>query len=150
MTNYADVDDIASEFKDIVFNTSTSVDADEVSEFILQAENLINGTISNRYVTPANDLNSETILRFISVAFVAYRVAKIINLKKDVPIPEKFVPQMLNEGAAYRNAKKTLEEIRDGKLILYGAVAKSSGQGVKSHNADIGFLPFWERDVKQW
>lgn len=147
---YAIFGDIASEFKNITFDANSSVTNTEVTEFIEQEEAVINATISNRYETPLTGVNSLKVIEGISIAYVAYRVAKILNLKKDVPIPEKFVPQQLNEGAAFRNAKKRLEEIRDGKIVLNDAVARSTGQGVESFNATNSTAPLWERDTKQW
>jgi len=148
---YAVFGDIESEFKNLDFGESgAAVDEAEVTTFIDQEEAVINATISNRYETPVVGVEALKVMKGITIAYVAYRVAKILNLKKDVPIPEKFVPQELNEGAAFRNAKKRLEEIRDGKIILNDAIARSTGQGVESFNATNGIDSLWTRDIKQW
>lgn len=147
---YAAFGDIASEFKNITFDSDSALTDTEITAFIDQEEAIINATISNRYETPLTGTEALKVMKGIIIAYVAYRVAKILNLKKDVPIPEKFVPQQLNEGAAFRNAKKRLEEIRDGKIILNDAVARSTGQGVESFNATNNILPLWERDKRQW
>jgi hypothetical protein len=147
---YATYTDIASEFKNITFGADYALTEAEVAEFIDQEEAVINATISNRYEIPVTGSEAIKVMKSISVAYVAYRVAKILNLKKDVPIPEKFASQQLNEGAALMKAKKQLYEIRDGKMILRDAVALSSEQGVKSYNASNSIYPLWERDTKQW
>lgn len=147
---YATQADIASEFKNLTFDATSAITADEVTEFISQEEAIISATISNRYEIPITGTEAEKILKNISIAYVAFRVAKILNLKKDVPIPEKFVPQILNEGAKYKEAQKQLFDIRDGKIILTDATARSNEQGIKSYNAENSILPIWERDTKQW
>jgi len=147
---YATTANIASEFKNITFDATSAVTDTEVSSFIEQEEAVIDATISNRYEVPVTGTEALKIMKSISIAFVAYRVAKILNLKKDVPIPEKFNPQVLNEGSAFMKAKKTLSKIQSGGIVLNDAVARSLGQGIKSYNSENDILPLWERDTKQW
>ncbi|MGY5854064.1 MAG: phage protein Gp36 family protein [Candidatus Thorarchaeota archaeon] len=147
---YATTANIASEFKNITFDATSAVTDTEVSSFIEQEEAVIDATISNRYEVPITGTSALKILKSVSIAFVAYRVAKILNLKKDVPIPEKFNPQVLNEGSAFMKAKKTLSKIQSGGIVLNDAVARSLGQGIKSYNSENDIGPLWERDTKQW
>lgn len=150
---YATAANINSEFKNMTPPLTGSEGAltdAEVEEFIDQEEAVINAMIGNRYETPITGTEAEKVMKSISVAFVAYRVAKILNLKNDVPIPKGFVPQQLNEGSAFVKAKKQLEAIQSGKIVLNDAVALSAGQGVKSYNSENSIAPLWERDTKQW
>ena len=147
---YAIVTDIEAEFKNITFNATSAVTDTEVTEFISQEEAVINATISNRYEVPTEGTESIKVMKSISIMYVAYRVAKILNLKKDVPIPEKMVAQTLNEGSAFRKAEKTLLKIQKGTLVLTDATALSSGQGIQSYNSENCLGPLWERDVRQW
>lgn len=149
---YATVGDIQSEFREISFDDDSgdAISEAEVTEFIDQEEAIINATISNRYEVPVTGAESLKILKMISIAYVAYRVAKILNLKDDLPIPKGFVPQTLNEGSAFVKAQKQLMAIQSGKIILNDAVARSTGQGVKSYNAENSISSLWERDKKQW
>lgn len=150
MGDYADKDDIESEFKNITFSSDFAVTDTEVAAFIAQEEALINATISNRYTTPITGSEALEVMKGITIAYVAYRVAKIINLKKDVPIPEKFIPQTLNEGGAFRIAKQRLLDIQSGAIVLNDAEQRSNEQGIKSFNVINNILPIWERDTKQW
>ena len=148
---YATNSDIKSEFKNISFDLADDAVTDtEVDEFIEQEEAIINATVSNRYEIPLTGTEALKVMKSISIAYVAYRVAKIINLKKDIPIPKEMIPQVLNEGSAFRKAKKHLENIQSGKIVLKDAVALSSEQGVKSYNAINSIGPLWERDTAQW
>lgn len=147
---YAVFGDIESEFKNLSLTTGHALEEAEIIEFISQEEALINATISNRYETPITGTEAVKVMKSISIAYIAYRVAKILNLKKDVPIPKGFVPQQLNEGSAFVKARKQLEAIQSGKIVLNDAVARSAGQGVKSYNAENSISSVWERDTKQW
>jgi hypothetical protein len=147
---YATSSDIAAQFKNITFGAGKAITDTEVDSFIEQEEAVINATISNRYEVPTTGTEAVKILKNISVAYVAFRVATILNLKKDVPIPEKFAPQILNEGAKYKEAKEQLKAIQSGKIILRDAVALTTEQGVKSYNAVNSISSLWERDTKQW
>ena len=148
---YAARTDIEAEFKDITFGvTGTAIIQSEVEEFILQEEAIINASINNLYDVPVTDTESVLILKKISIAFVAYRVAKILNLKKEVPIPDEFITQTLDEGSFYVTARKQLALIVNGTIVLTGATARSTDQAVKSYNSDNSILPLWERDTKQW
>lgn len=147
---YAVFGDIESEFKNITFDTNSALTDTEVTGFISQEEAVINATISNRYETPITGTEALKVIKSISIAYVAYRVAKILNLKKDVPIPKEMIPQSLNEGSAFFKARKQLEAIQSGKIVLNDAVARSAGQGIASYNATNSIAPLWERDTKQW
>jgi len=147
---YAAYGDIESEFKNLEFSTSKALTPAEVTEFISQEEGVINAAVSTRYDTPVTGTEAVKVLKNISIAIVACRVAKILNLKKDIPIPAGMIPQQLNEGWACRKAEKLLEKIQSGKVVLDDAEAVSSGQGVSSYNSDNSICPVWKRDAKQW
>ena len=147
---YSEVSDIESEFKNITFDSNSAIEESEVNLFIAQEDAVIDATISNRYEVPITGSNAIVVMRKISIAYVAYRVAKILNLKKDIPIPKEMISQSINEASTFRVAKKNLEDIQSGKIVLNDAVARSSEQGVKSYNASNSIGPLWERDTKQW
>lgn len=147
---YAVFGDIESEFKNLSLATGHALVAVEITEFISQEEAVINAMISNRYETPITGTQALKMMKSISIAYVAYRVAKILNLKKDVPIPKGFVPQQLNEGSAFVKARKQLEAIQSGKIVLNDAVARSAEQGVKSYNSENSISSIWKRDTRQW
>lgn len=147
---YAVFGDIESEFKNISFAAGQALVESQVTEFISQEEAVINATISNRYETPITGTQALKVVKSITIAYVAYRVAKILNLKKDIPIPKGFVPQTLNEGSAFVKARKQLEAIQSGKIVLNDAVARSTEQGVKSYNSENSISSIWKRDTRQW
>lgn len=150
---YATVAEINSEFKSMTPALTGSDGAlieSEIEAFIEQEEAFINETISNRYTVPVSGTQSIKVLKSISIAFVAYRVAKVLNLKKHIPIPDKFAPQDLNEGSAYKIAKERLKAIQNGDVVLQDAEALTTGQGISSYNSTNNISQIWKRDTKQW
>ena len=148
---YVTSTEIAFDIKNIDFTTpDTPIGTTEVDEFISQEEAVVNLTISNRYIVPVVDAESIKILKRITTAFVVFRVAKVLNLKKDIPIPENMVVQDLSEGSFYITAKKQLDNIRDGVIVLQDAEAVSLGQGVESFVTNENVEPIWIRDKRQW
>ena len=147
---YATQADIAAEFKNLTFGANKGLTDTEVTELIAQEEATINAIIANRYEVPITGTEALKVMKGISIAFVAYRVAKILNLKKNIPIPKEMIPQELDEGSMFRVAQKRLKAIQSGKIILNDAVVRSSTQGIKSYNAENNICPLWERDTNQW
>jgi phage gp36-like protein len=147
--SYATVADIESEFKSIDFTTGALVTS-EVTEFLNQTDALIDAYLNQRYVLPITDADSLLILKKIEIDFVAYRVAKILNLKKEIPLPDKSVIQDLNNAASFKQSKELLEKIFDGEVILPGATPKASSGGFSDYNSANSIEPIFERDTKQW
>lgn len=153
--SYAIATDIESEFKNLNFSDlNAALTSAEVTELIEQEEAVINATISNRYEIPVTGVEALKVMKDISIAYVTYRVATILNLKKDVStllsIKNKFIPQELNESSKFVLAKKRLADIQSGKIVLNDAVARSTEQGIKSYNSINSIGPLWERDTRQW
>ena len=149
--SYATSADIESEFKNLDFDASgAKVTAAEVTEFITQESNIIDMRLSNRYETPITGTASLSILKKITIDCVAYRVAKILNLKKELPLPDESIKQDMNYASACRQSKKLLDDIFEGIVILQDAELKLSGTGVASYNVDNNILPVFERDTDQW
>lgn len=147
---YAVVSDIESEFKNTTFTAGDSVTDTEVTQFIAEEEAVINATIANRYEVPITGTEALLVIKKITIKYVAYRIAGILNLKKAVPIPKEMISQEINEGTAYREAQKMLMAIKDGKIILNDAVARSTVQGIVSYNATNSICPIWEKETQQW
>jgi phage gp36-like protein len=148
---YATVADITSEFKDIDFSASNAaVTTTEVEKFLTETDALINATVANRYTTPITGTISLLIVKKIEIDIVCCRVAKILNLKKEVPTPNNSIVQEMNYGAACKKSEKLLEDISSGGLELPDAPVSDSSPGISSYNADNNILPIFERDTKQW
>lgn len=142
--------DVQSEFKSLSLSATSAVTINEVTEFISQADAKIDAQLSIRYATPITGTEALKLVKKISIDFVAYRVAKILDLKNDVPLPDNRVIQVLSNGGAYKESKLFLEALANGKVPLPDAALNSPGPVVSSYNADNNILPIFERDTKQW
>lgn len=128
---------VASEFKDITFSSTSSVTDTEVGTFIGEIDEYIDARIGGKYSTPISDTTSPKsykILTMISTAIVAEKVRRILEVK-DTPSAEAsqdgFRPVL-----SANEAKKMIEQIRKGELILSDATLLSGGDGFKSYNYD--------------
>lgn len=153
---YAIEEDIQNELKRIVIGGDTGVTRNAIVDFLTQEGAKIDAFIGKRYTTPivlADDPKSFALLKKIEIDFVVYRVTKILNLSRSVPIPEKGVTQDITEGSAYRESMKMLQQIKDGKLDLPDSdlINSSAGFGSfhsESINSDV--VPCFDRTAQQW
>lgn len=144
--------DIESEFRNIVFGSGSNaaISTAEVDEFLTQTDALINGILKPKYELPITGSNSLEILKKIEIDFVAFRVSKILNLKKSIPLPDKTIVQDLNNGFAYKESKKLLDAIFEGKFVLPDADLLTGSSGLSDFNSANSIEPIWKRDTKQW
>ena len=150
--SYVDVAGITSEFKNIDFTATGAVlSTDEVTQFILETSAVIDSRLSSRYVTPITGTISLLIVRKICIDFVAFRVAKILNLKKSLPLPEKLIVQELNEGSAYVESRNMLDSLQNGSVTLPDAVRVATTEtGLSSYNTTNSITPTFKRSTYQW
>lgn len=142
---YAVADDIQSEFKDIVFSSSTKVTTAEVTEFIAQTDAIIDGKVGLRYVTPVVGASSLLILKYICIQIVVDRIKTMMEVKS--------ASEELNQKPApspTRMAYKMLEDIANLKILLSDATALSSSSGVSSYDADNCIEPTFRTGEDQW
>ena len=119
-------------------------------EYRSREEAEIDAKLSVRYTTPITGTEAVKLVKKISIDFVAYRVAKILNLKRDIPVPDSRVVQELNYSGAYKKSLILLDKLASGKIPLPDATLNSPGPVVASYNADNDITPIFERDTKQW
>lgn len=152
--SYCTAANVTSELKNVTFNASSSVTSAAVLEFIDQADAIIDMHIAQRYSAPVTSgAKSLNILKKISIDLVVYRIAKILNLSKSVPIPDQKVIQEITEGSAYRESMKLLVAIRDNLMNLPDATLLDSTSGLASFHTETGnseIVPVFDREEQQW
>lgn len=149
--SYATVSDITSEFRELTVTTTSPITTAEVERFLLEADALIDTKLSNRYTVPiVSGSVSLVLLRKIEIDIVAYRIASILNLKKEVPLPDKTILQDLNYTASYKVSMKLLDDLFSGKILLPDATIKTDSSGFADYNYANDIGPIFERDTKQW
>lgn len=143
---YCTNSDIAKEFKDITFNNTTSaVKTDQVDEFIVQADAVINSMISNRYVVPVvSGSTSLGLLKYLSIQLVAERIRFIIASKSG----DEETTQDPNKKFLI-SPMDILKKISKGETNLPDAPV-SSPNGVRSYNVDNCVKHVFKKDDDQW
>lgn len=119
---YCTASEVASDFKNINFNASSSVTQSEVEAFIDQESAFVNDMISNKYKTPVGSSespNSYLTLKRITIALVADRVRHVIEVKTGRELNDQETKGHISMS---RDPQKDLRAIRDGKMRLLDAV----------------------------
>lgn len=126
---YCTVDDIASDFKNIVFSTTSSVKISEVEEIIKQEAAYIDGRICSIYKTPVVQVDSPIsfeILRRINIFLASDRVRHVLFVKTGNDNKDQDTKGL---HSLSRNPRKDLDEILNGKLNLCDAEKLNSNIG---------------------
>lgn len=143
---YAVNADVINEFKALVTSGGAAITTTKIDEWITQAEGLINGMISNKYVTPVTGTESVKILKMITIWLVADRIKEILKVKN----VNEDVDQGVKDGSLYKRALDMLKDISKGTLPLTDATLLSSQDGLRSYAADVGLEYTFKRNTDQW
>lgn len=150
---YATQANITSELKGVIFSTTSQITSAAILEFLDQADAVIDMYVGKRYDTPVTGTKSLNLLKKIAIDIVVYRVTKILDLSKSIPIPEAGVIQDITEGSAYRESMRMLKDIRDNVMSLPDATLINTTSGFGSFhtealNSDI--VPVFDKELQQW
>lgn len=149
---YAVQADIENEFKRVSFDDpNDAISNVALSDFLDQADSVINMYIEKRYLLPIVSSNALLVLKKIAIDIVAYRVTKILSLTKSVPIPDGRVVQEITEGTAYRESMNLLKGIGSNDFDLPGEDLKNPASGLSSFHVDNpNIAPIFQKGVDQW
>lgn len=143
---YCTNSDVQAEFKSLTY-TSGLITSAKVDEWIAQADAYINARIGLKYQTPVTDADALSILKTISVWFVAYRVKDILITSTGSPAVDQN-SQPRNDYMKLAEAR--LQLIIDGKLPLPNTSLANSTDGVKSYSYANSIEHTFKKDVAQW
>lgn len=121
--SYCSVDDIRSDFKDIVFSATSSVTIIEVDKFILEEAAFIESMICARYNVPIieNDSpNAFLVLKRICIFLVSDRVRHVLYVKTGRDASDQDTKGLRSLS---RQPRADLNSIRDGKSKLSDATS---------------------------
>lgn len=151
---YATQANIEHELKNIVFvaDGGKGVTVTALAEFLEQTDALIDMYVGKRYSTPISGTKSLNLLKKIAIDIVVYRVTKILDLSKSIPIPEAGVIQDITEGGAYRESMRILRDIRDNVMSLPDATLLNASSGLSSYQTEAGnsYVPVFDKELQQW
>lgn len=136
--------DVTDEFKNI--DTSGKITTVKIDEWITQADAYINAKVGLIYVTPVTgNAGSLSILKEISIGFVAQRIAFILETKSVTPRGDQSIPKNLIE-----QSEKRLQMIVNRELLLFGATERSTHAGVKSFTSENTVNRVFKQGTDQW
>jgi Holliday junction resolvasome RuvABC endonuclease subunit len=146
---YASNAEIEADFKDITFTASTNVKTADVTQFIVEADGLINSYVGTVYVVPVvvagEGLN---LLKLLCRSLVTARIKKLMEVKQETSGDAN--QNVLSVLLSVSQVMAILKEIQKKDIALAGAVALTSGGGFYSNNAANDVAPVVEKDSRQW
>lgn len=146
---YTTYTEIEADFKNITFASSgSSIIQSEVTQFIVESDALINSYVGSRYSIPVTSGDGLNLLKLLSRSLVSARIKKILEVKqeKQTDANQSVTGVLLSPTAVI----KILENIRDDKLNIDGAVPLVSSNGFYSNNYSNDIEPVIKKDEKQW
>ena len=154
MPSYATPDNIASEFKDITFSTTTKVTTAEVTAFLTQADQEINATIGVKYKAPiieGTHPEAFDLLKSIAISIVAARVSDILKVKT----PGPAIDQDSKGEKREIWGRKMLSKLAKGTMLLLDSDGNqipgaTTHDGVRSFNVNSDVKNLWKKGVDQW
>jgi len=146
--SYTTADEVAADFKDITFTTSSLVKTADVEGFIAEADALINAYVGTVFTVPVASGGGLTLLKLCSRSLVTARIKRSLETKQEKnPTPDQNVLGVL---LSPTQVMKILADIRDKKISLEGATPLLTGSGFYSENVANDVEPVMKKDERQW
>jgi hypothetical protein len=146
---YTTYSEIQADFKDMTFAASgQNVIQSDVTQFIVEADALINSFVGARYTVPVASGEGLQLLKLCSRSLVTARIKKILEVKQEkaTDANQSVVGVLLSPS----QVMKILSDIRDDNLSLEGGVLLVSGNGFYSNNSANCVESVIKKDDKQW
>lgn len=147
---YSTVANVQTLIKWTTFSSTSKVTTTEVTEFINEADAIINNRISSVYQTPITDSDDIEILKYISCRLAAFEVANALVLQTAGKLPE--ITSKWKE-----DADKRLMQIISRDLLLPNSTENDSTRGLysftshgNSDNDHESTGPQWKLGSDDW
>ncbi len=146
---YSTYTDVQSDFKDQAFaSMSGNVTREDVTQFIVESDALINAYVGSVYVIPVAAGGGLELLKLFSRSLTAVRVKRVLEVKQQLS-PEAN-QNILETLLSPSQVLKQLELIQKKNIVLEGATPLVSSGGFFSKNAHCDVEPVIKKDEKQW
>lgn len=148
---YATAEDIQADFKEITFTETTSITTEDVEQFIVESDALINAYISNRYVTPVvTGTQGLALLKLLTRSLTAARVKRILEVKQEKNAdPNQNVLGVLLSVSKVMEILKALQD-GDSNLVDSPELVADRPVGFHSENVSSGVEFVAKKDERQW
>ena len=147
--SYTTFSEVEGDFKDTEFTATSNVLDSDATQFIVEADALINAYVGTVYVapvvTPGEGLN---LLKLLSRSLVVNRIKRVLEVKqiKSEDANQNIVSVLLSVA----QVMKILTDIQNKDLFLSGAVALIAGAGFYNNNVANSIEPVIKKDERQW
>lgn len=145
---YATFTEIQADFKSMTFAAGFNITDTAVTEFILEADALINSYVGSVYVVPIAAGEALILMKLLSRSLVTNRVKKIMEVKqeKSTDANQNVVSVLL----PITQVMKILTDIQNKVSVLAGATLLDARGGFYSNNVANNVCPTIKKDSKQW
>lgn len=144
---YTTFEEVQGDFKDIAFTAASNVKDTEVTQFIAEADALIDSFLAMRYVVPISAETALTLVKMYSRNLVANRIKAILEVKQATNTDAN---QNVRSGLSTSDILKLLKQLKDGDTLLIGADLIQDSAGFFSNNYENGVQPVFHKDEKEW
>lgn len=145
---YTTYSEIEADFKDTTFTTTSMVKLADVTQFIVEADALINAYIGTVYSVPVASGDGLNLLKLLSRSLVAARIKRILEVKQEKS--QDANQNVLGVLLSPSKVMEILKDIQEQKMALAGAELLVSGGGFYSANENNDVEPVVEKDTTQW
>lgn len=147
--SYSVYGDVAAEFKSMTFSSTSAVTDTQVTEFIAQADAIIDGRIGLKYTLPVTDTAGLKILKAISIAIVSDRVRDIMKVMTgQAETSQQARPR--GGSTVPAGPYQMLKDIIEGNLKLGNQALASTVDGISSGTIVDDVCPVFDADLVQW
>ncbi len=147
--SYCTVADIQNDFKTITFASSGFITSAAVTQFIVEAQALIDSYVGSRWVTPITaDVSSLALMSLYCRTLVSARVRGILANKQTTNADGN--QNAGYEGLSVKDIMNGLVAIQQGNMQLSGATLLLQGGGFFSNNQQSGLQPRFQKSRRQW
>ena len=141
--------DIEADFKDKQFlSGSGNVTLENVTQFIVEADALINAYVGTVYVTPVASGAGLDLLKLLSRSIASLRIKKIMEVVQQVTTDAN--QNVLSVLLPMPQVMKILNDIQAQNSALSGAVPLGSNGGFRNNNVVNNVCPVLKKDERQW
>lgn len=140
---------VQDDFKTIAFTSTSLVKDSAVTQFIVEADALINSYVGQRWVTPITaNADSLALMSLFSRTLVA---ARIRGIMANVQVTNKDANQTVKSDAfGVKDVMQQLNNIKNGDQQLAGATLLLANGGFYSNNYANNVQPEMNKNRKLW
>lgn len=145
---YTTYTEVQGDFKDITFAAGFNITDTKVTEFIVEADSLINSYVGSVYQVPVTTGDAVNLLKLLSRSLVASRIKKVLGVKqnKSVDANQDVTDVLLSA----TTVMKILKDIQQKNNVLAGATLLDVNSGFYNNNVSNQVQPKIRKDERQW